>query len=83
MNKTAKLHQFKESIQLILNLLEKWPWSKPQTAADLPKYIVDLNLVSIDRDQNRKTTPVLGNYIFDFEFTKGLTMAKTAKPQHI
>ena len=40
-----------------------------------------MNLVSIDHDQNHKTTPVLGDYIFDFEFTKGLTVAKTTKPQ--
>ena len=36
---------------------------------------------SIDREQNRKTAPVLGKYIVNFEFIKEVTMIKTAKPQ--
>ena len=38
-------------------------------------------LVRIDCDQNRKTALVLGKYKYDFEYTKELTVAKTAKPQ--
>ena len=33
---------------------------------------------SIDLEQNRKTAPVLGKYIVDFEFIKEVTMIKTA-----
>ena len=40
-------------------------------------------LVRIDCDQNRKTALVLGKYKYDFEYTKELTVAKTAKPQQI